>query len=179
MDRPNERPISFCLPFLVLARGTAFTGNLAGLSAPIGEFLAAVVVGESDFRHQVEDDIRPFRDVLLGLFLVTVGKEVDPSFATTPPTAVLAWMIACLPGKALVVILVGAIMRWPPPVGVRADLILVHGGEAGLLLVTQAMRMGTIEQNVGQPVPSAVVAIMSSDNKSPRTVVPSGNPMAS
>jgi CPA2 family monovalent cation:H+ antiporter-2 len=150
----------FLLTVLVLALGTAFAGNLVGLSAPIGAFLAGMVVGESDFRHQVEDDIRPFRDVLLGLFFVTVGMEVDPSIVTTAPTAALTWMIACLPGKALVVILVGAIMRWPPPVRARAALILAHGGEAGLLLVTQAMRVGAIEPNVGQPVLLALAATM-------------------
>ena len=150
----------FLLTVLVLALGTAFAGHLAGLSAPIGAFLAGMVVGESDFRHQVEDDIRPFRDVLLGLFFVTVGMEVDPSIVATAPMAVLAWTIACLPGKALVVILVGAIMRWPTPVGVRAALILAHGGEAGLLLLTQAMRVGAIEPNVGRPVLFALAATM-------------------
>jgi CPA2 family monovalent cation:H+ antiporter-2 len=126
----------FLLTVLSLALGTAFAGRLAGLSAPIGAFLAGMVVGESDFRHQVEDDIRPFRDVLLGLFFVTTGMEVDPSTITAAPVAVLAWIIACLPGKALVVLLVGAIMRWPAPVSTRAALILAHGGEDGLLLLT-------------------------------------------
>src|SRR5260370_28003623 len=87
----------FLLTVLLLALGTAFAGRLAGLSAPIGAFLAGMVVGESDFRHQVEDDIRPFRDVLLGLFFVTTGMEVDPSTITAAPTGVLAWIIACLP----------------------------------------------------------------------------------
>src|SRR3981081_1728698 len=150
----------FLLTVLLLALGTAFAGHLAGLSVPIGAFLAGMVVGESDFRHQVEDDIRPFRDVLLGLFFVTVGMEVDLSPVATAPVAVLAWMIACLLGKALVVILVGAIMRWPPPVRARAALILAHGGEAGLLLGTQTMRVGAIEPNVGQPVLLALAATM-------------------
>jgi len=150
----------FLLAVLLLALGTAFVGHLAGLSVPIGAFLAGMVVGESDFRHQVEDDIRPFRDVLLGLFFVTTGMEVDPSAVTAAPMAVLAWMIACLPGKALVVLLVGAIMRWPAPVGARAALILAHGGEDGLLLLTQAMRVGAIEPNVGQPALLALAATM-------------------
>jgi CPA2 family monovalent cation:H+ antiporter-2 len=150
----------FLLTVLLLALGTAFAGHLAGLSAPIGAFLAGMVVGESDFRHQVEDDIRPFRDVLLGLFFVTTGMEVNPSIVVTAPMAVLAWMIACVPGKALVVLLVGAIMRWPAPVGARAALILAHGGEAGLLLLTQGMRVGAIETNVGQPALLALVSTM-------------------
>src|SRR3977135_560735 len=150
----------FLLTGLSLALGTAFAGHLAGLPVPIGAFLAGMVVGESDFRHQVEDDIRPFRDVLLGLFFVTVGMEVDPSIVAVAPMAVLSWMIACLPGKALVVILVGAIMRWSVPVGARVALILAHGGEEGLLLLTQAMRVGSIEPDVGQPALLALVATM-------------------
>src|SRR5712672_412682 len=150
----------FLLTVLLFALGTAFAGHLAGLSAPIGAFLAGMVVGESDFRHQVEDDIRPFRDVLLGLFFVTTGMEVDPSTITAAPMAVLAWIIACLPGKALVVLLVGAIMRWPAPVSTRAALILAHGGEDGLLLLTLAMKVGAIEPNVGQPALFALAATM-------------------
>jgi CPA2 family monovalent cation:H+ antiporter-2 len=150
----------FLLAVLLLALGTAFVGHLAGLSTPIGAFLAGMVVGESDFRHQVEDDIRPFRDVLLGLFFVTTGMEVDPSTVTAAPLAVLAWMIACLPVKALVMLLVGATMHWPAPVGARAALILAHGGEDGLLLLTQAMRVGAIEPNVGQPALLALAATM-------------------
>jgi CPA2 family monovalent cation:H+ antiporter-2 len=150
----------FLLTVLLLALGTAFAGHLAGLAVPIGAFLAGMVVGESDFRHQVEDDIRPFRDFLLGLFFVTVGTEADPSIVAVAPFAVLAWIIACLPGKALVVILVGALMRWPAPVAARVALILAHGGEEGLLLLTQAMRVGVIEPDIGQPALLAVVATM-------------------
>src|SRR6266403_2752458 len=150
----------FLLAVLLLALGTAFVGHLAGLSVPIGAFLAGMVVGESDFRHQVEDDIRPFRDVLLGLFFVTVGMEVNPSTVAVAPMAVFAWIIAFLPGKALVVLLVGAIMRWSAPVGARSALILAHGGVDGFLLLTQAMRVGAIEPNVGQPALLALAATM-------------------
>lgn len=150
----------FLLTALLLALGTAFVGRLAGLSAPIGAFLAGMVVGESDFRHHVEDDIRPFRDVLLGLFFVTVGMEVNPSTIVVAPMTVLAWIAVCLPGKALVVILVGAIMRWPAPVGARVALILAHGGEDGLLLLTQAMRVNAVDPSVGQPALFALAATM-------------------
>jgi monovalent cation:H+ antiporter-2, CPA2 family len=150
----------FLLTVLLLALGTAFVGHVAGLSGPIGAFLAGMVVGESDFRHQVEDDIRPFRDILLGLFFVTVGMEVDPSTVVVAPMTVLAWIAVCLPGKVFVVILVGAIMRWPAPVAVRAALILAHGGEAGLLLLTQAMRVNALEASVGQPALLALAVTM-------------------
>src|SRR3979490_3297790 len=116
-----------------------------------------MVVGESDFRHQVEDDIRPFRDVLLGLFFITVGMEVNPSIIAIAPVAVLAWMVACLPGKALVVAFVCMIMRGPGPVTARVALILAHGGEEGLLLLTLAMKLGAVDMDLGQPALFALV----------------------
>jgi CPA2 family monovalent cation:H+ antiporter-2 len=153
-------PDLFFLTVLLLALGTALAGHLAGLAVPIGAFLVGMVVGESDFRHQVEDDIRPFRDVLLGLFFITVGMEVNPSIIAIAPVAVLAWMVACLPGKALVVALVGMIMRWPAPVTARVALILAHGGEEGLLLLTLAMKIGAVDMDLGQPALFALVASM-------------------
>jgi CPA2 family monovalent cation:H+ antiporter-2 len=150
----------FLLAALLLALGTAFAGHVVGLAVPIGAFLAGMVVGESDFHHQIEDDIRPFRDVLLGLFFVTVGMEVNPSIAAAAPMAALAWMIVYLFGKALIVLLMGVAMRWPAPVAVRSSVILAHGGEDGLLLLTQAMKVGAVEPDLGQPVLLALVASM-------------------
>lgn len=126
----------FLLAVLLLALGTALAAHLVGLSPPIGAFLAGMVVGESDFRHQVEDDIRPFRDVLLGLFFVTVGMEVDPSIIAVFPGMVLGWIAVFVPGKALATAVVAAIMRWPMQSGIRVAAILAHGGEFGLLLLT-------------------------------------------
>src|ERR1700704_2427098 len=141
----------FLLTVLLLALGTAFAGRLAGLSAPIGAFLAGMVVGESDFRHQVEDDIRAFRDVLLGLFFVTVGMEVTPSIILFAPLSVLGWLLVFMPVKALLAFLIGWFMRWPTLAGSRVAVILAHGGEFGLLLLTQATHVGAMEPGGGQP----------------------------
>jgi CPA2 family monovalent cation:H+ antiporter-2 len=108
----------------------------------------------------VEDDIRPFRDVLLGLFFLTVGMEVDPSMIAVAPLAVFAWIIAFLPGKALITMLAGAIVRWPATVVARIAAILSHGGEDGLLLLSLAVKAGAVEPQIGQPVLLALVATM-------------------
>jgi monovalent cation:H+ antiporter-2, CPA2 family len=163
----------FLLSVLLLTLGTAFAAHLAGIAAPIGAFLAGMVIGESDFRHQVEDDIRPFRDVLLGLFFVTVGMEVNPSIVAIAPWAVLAWMVAFLPGKALVMAIITKIMRWPTQAGVRVAVILAHGGEFGLLLLTQAMGVGIIDTHVGQP---ALLALATTMGLAPVLIQPSLEP---
>jgi CPA2 family monovalent cation:H+ antiporter-2 len=150
----------FLLAVLLLALGTAFAGHLVKLAPPIGAFMAGIVVRESDFRHQVEDDIRPFRDILLGLFFFTVGMDVDPSIVAVAPLAVALWILALLPGKAFVTLLSGTIARWPPSVSIGVAIILAHGGEDGLLLLTQGMKVGAIEPQVGKPALLALAAAM-------------------
>jgi monovalent cation:H+ antiporter-2, CPA2 family len=81
----------FLLSVLLLALGTAFMSQMVGLAAPVGAFLAGLVVGESDFRHQIADDVRPFRDVLVGLFFVTIGMTIDPTAATAAPMTLLGF----------------------------------------------------------------------------------------
>lgn len=150
----------FLLCVLLLALGTAFAAHLAGLAPPIGAFLAGMVVAESDFRHSVEDDIRPFRDVLLGLFFVTIGMGVNPAVITLAPFAVLGWMIAFLAGKAVLMVLVAAIMRWPAQVAVRVAVVLAHGGEFGLLLLSQSIGAGLVTPEIGQPALLALAVTM-------------------
>jgi Sodium/hydrogen exchanger family len=117
-----KSPELFLLCSLVLALGTAFVAHAGGLSPPIGAFLAGMVVGESDFRHQIEDDIRPFRDVLVGLFFVTIGMQVDLAIIAAAPWSVLGWLIMFVLGKALLVAVVGKALRWPTFVALRVGI---------------------------------------------------------
>lgn len=150
----------FLLCSLALAVGTAFAAHSGGLSPPIGAFLAGMVVGESDFRHQIEDDIRPFRDVLVGLFFVTIGMQVDLAVIGAAPLSLLGWMVGFLLGKAALVALVAMVLRWPAHLGLRVGIVLAHGGEFGLLLLTQAMAAGAIEPDPGQAILLALVVTM-------------------
>jgi monovalent cation:H+ antiporter-2, CPA2 family len=150
----------FLLCSLILALGTAAAAHAAGLSLPIGAFLAGMVVGESDFRHQIEDDIRPFRDVLVGLFFVTVGMQIDLGVIAAAPHSMLEWLVVFLAGKAVLVGLVGSVLRWPAHVTLRTSVILAHGGEFGLLLLTQAIAAGLIEREAGYPMLVALAATM-------------------
>ncbi|MEA2800691.1 MAG: monovalent cation:H+ antiporter-2, family, partial [Rhodospirillaceae bacterium] len=81
----------FLLTALLVALGAAYFADLAGLALPIGAFIAGMVIGGSDFRHRVEDDLRPFRDILVGLFFVTVGMAIDLRLIVVSPGTILAW----------------------------------------------------------------------------------------
>jgi CPA2 family monovalent cation:H+ antiporter-2 len=76
------------------------------------------------------------------------------------PWAVVVWVVAFLPGKVLATLVVAAIMRWPAQAGIRIAVVLAHGGEFGLLLLTQAMGGGIIEPRLGQPVLVGLVLTM-------------------
>jgi CPA2 family monovalent cation:H+ antiporter-2 len=150
----------FLLSVLLIAFGAAYAANLAGVSAPIGAFLAGVVIGESDFRHQVQDDIRPFRDVLLGLFFMTTGMQVDPSVLASQPAVVLAWIVVFTFGKAAILLVVAAILKWPREIALRVALVMAHGGEFGLLLLSQGMATGLISAETGKPALLALIVTM-------------------
>jgi len=150
----------FLLSVLLIAIGTAAAARLASLSAPIGAFLAGMAIGESDFRHQVEAELRSLRDVLLGLFFMTIGMQVNPSVLIEQPLAVLGWLLLFTLGKAAVIMLVGSMMGWPREISLRVAMVLAHGGEFGLLLLGTATLSGLIDEHIGQPALLALIITM-------------------
>lgn len=150
----------FLLAALLAALGAAYLVHLAGLALPVGAFIAGMVIGESDFRHRVEDDIRPFRDVLVGLFFITIGMSLDPSLILEHPGVILAWTAVFLVGKPVVVLAVCTLLGRPFATSLRMAVILGHGGEFGLLLLTLAMAAGLMPVAIGQPVLIALALTM-------------------
>jgi monovalent cation:H+ antiporter-2, CPA2 family len=150
----------FLLWVLMTALGTAYAVHLAGLAPPIGAFVAGMVIGESEFRHRVEEDIRPFRDVLVGLFFITVGMGIDLSAVTSFPGAILLWVLVFLPAKALLTFVTGLIAGAHREASARTAVILAHGGEFGLLLMALALQSGLVSPDLGQPVLIALALTM-------------------
>jgi CPA2 family monovalent cation:H+ antiporter-2 len=150
----------FLLTALLAALGAAFIAHLAGLALPIGAFIAGMAISGSDFRHRVEDDMRPFRDILVGLFFITVGMGIDlPQFIVSPGK-ILAWCLVILLGKTLVVLVVGLMLQRAPAVALRVAVNLAHGGEFGLLLVTLSISTGLLPSDIGQPLLIALALTM-------------------
>lgn len=156
----SQSPELFLLAVLLLALGAAWVAGLAGLAAPLGAFMAGVIVGESDFRHHIEDDVRPFRDVLLGLFFVTVGMGMDLRAAGEAPLAVAGWLLVFLLFKPAVVLLIGRLRRWSRADGLRTALSIANGGEFGLLLVTQGLAVRLLPAPIAGPLLIALVVSM-------------------
>ena len=150
----------FLLWVLITALGTAYVVHLAGLAPAIGAFIAGLVIGESEFRHRVEEDIRPFRDVLVGVFFISVGMSIDLSIMGSSPGTIILWVLVFFLVKAALVFVTGLIVGAQRPASARTAVILAHGGEFGLLLVTLALQSGLVSPDLGQPVLIALALTM-------------------
>ncbi len=148
----------FLLTVLSMALGMGYLAHWFGLSLPIGAFLAGMVIGESDFRHQVEDDLRPFRDVLLGLFFFTIGSQIDPAVLVKQPGLTLLALLLFLFLKAAVIFAIARTGTWDRLTSLRSALVLAQGSEFGLLILSLAMQQeGLLPQSLAQPFLVALV----------------------
>jgi len=150
----------FVLATLLLILAAAAAADFAGLSLAIGAFLAGMVVGETPFKNYVEEEIRPFRDVLLGLFFVTIGMQLDlPVIVASWETVTLLLMAIAL-GKPLLILALTPLGNTHPGVVFRTGISLGHVGEFGLLITSFALGHGLIGVSPGQPVLAAMVVSM-------------------
>lgn len=140
------------LTALLIALGAAFVAERSGLSPAIGAFLAGMLISESDARHVVEKEIRPFRDLLVGIFFVSVGTQIEPLRIAEAPLQVLGWLLLIVGLKAVVVAIIVRLSGEAPAVALRAGTILAHGGEFGLLLVSLGMQQGILAPGIAQPL---------------------------
>ncbi len=145
----------FLLTSLLLVTGAGFAAWAAGLSLALGAFLAGMVVGESDYRHLLEDEVRPFRDLLLGFFFVTIGMQIELRQLIESPLNSLLLTLLFIAFKGGLVFVIARLGGLPRSAALRSGLVLAHGGEFSLLLVTQALQEGVL------PVPMAQALLLS------------------
>jgi CPA2 family monovalent cation:H+ antiporter-2 len=130
------------------------------LSLALGAFLAGMLVSETEYRYQVEDDIKPFRDVLLGLFFVTIGMRLDLMQVMLNWGDVLLLVAAIVAGKAVLVAGLGMAFGSARPTAVRTALGLAQAGEFGFVLLAQASDLSLLGAEITQPVLAAMVLSM-------------------
>jgi CPA2 family monovalent cation:H+ antiporter-2 len=150
----------FTLTVLLLTLLAAWFTHHAGLSLALGAFLAGLMIGETEYRHQVENDILPFRDVLLGLFFITVGMNLDLHVLREQWYWALLAMSAMLAIKIAIVFLVARLFRFETGVALRTGLVLAAGGEFGFALLVQAQQYKVLAAESVQLVLAAIVLSM-------------------
>ncbi|MCV2419370.1 cation:proton antiporter [Paucibacter sp. DJ2R-2] len=146
----------FMLNLLLVTLGLAWLTEHAGLSLALGAFVAGMLIAETEYKHQVETDIRPFHDVLLGLFFITIGMKLDWSTLAQQWPLVIA--LSVLPVLAKFVLIAGLARLFQAPAGValRTGLYLAQAGEFGFVLLT----LGAQHQLIAPQWVSAVLASM-------------------
>lgn len=150
----------FTLTALLLTLAAAWVTHFAGLSLALGAFLAGMMLGETEFRHQVEADIRPFRDVLLGLFFITIGMLLEVHVLPGILHWVLLLAFALMAFKLVAVTALGVLMGIEKGVAVRAGLVLAQGGEFGFALLSLALSAGLLETGAAQIILAALILSM-------------------
>jgi CPA2 family monovalent cation:H+ antiporter-2 len=150
-------PEIFALNVILITLFLAYITELAGLSLALGAFVAGMLISETEYKLTVEEDIKPFRDVLMGLFFVTIGMQLDMPILLQNWWAVFLVLAGLLLVKALVVWGAARRMGASPGNAVRDALWLCAGGEFGFVLLDVA---GNIPAHVEQILLSALVLSM-------------------
>lgn len=128
----------FTLNVLFITLGLAYLTESAGLSLALGAFVAGMLISETEYRYQVEEDIKPFRDVLLGLFFVTIGMKLDLGSLIENMGWILLSLTLLIIFKALLIILLARVLEGDLGVALRSGIGLAQAGEFGFVLLTQA-----------------------------------------
>jgi monovalent cation:H+ antiporter-2, CPA2 family len=156
----QKSPELFVLNVLLITLGLAYVTEISGLSLALGAFVAGMLISETEYRYQVEDDIRPFRDVLLGLFFVTVGMKLDVQIVL----ANAMWVAAALAGLIVFkVLLISGLCRLfgsDTGAAIRTGLDLAQGGEFGFVLLSLAVPLNQVPATTLQVVLAAMVLSM-------------------
>ncbi|MEW6676485.1 MAG: cation:proton antiporter [Pseudomonadota bacterium] len=150
----------FMLNVLLVTLGLAYITDQAGLSLALGAFLAGVLIAETEYRYQVESDIRPFRDVLMGLFFVSVGLMLDLQVVASHWGQVLGVLLLLILGKGVVIALLAGLFTQSWPVVARVGLGLAQAGEFGFVLLSLASGKGLVTGELHQTILAAMVLSM-------------------
>jgi monovalent cation:H+ antiporter-2, CPA2 family len=134
---------------LFLALGVSWLTGLAGLSMALGAFLAGLLISETEYRHQVEGDIEPFRGLLLALFFMTIGMEIDVRLLARNAPMVVGGVLVLIAVKSVVVAGLARAFGQKPGTAVFLGLSLAQAGEFAFVLVTLAMAGGALPAPLG------------------------------
>lgn len=150
----------FVLNVLLVILAMAFLTSLAGLSLALGAFLAGMLISETQYRYQVEDEIKPFRDVLLGLFFVTVGMMLDLRLVLNQAWLVVLLLVLLVGFKFALIGFLARAFGATSGAALRAALALAQGGEFGFVLLAQAGAVGVVPDATRQPLLAAMILSM-------------------
>ena len=140
----------FTAAALLLVAGAALIMQIIGLSPSLGAFLAGVLLADSEFRHELEADIEPFKGLLLGLFFIAVGMGTNLALIRDEPLTILGLAIGLMAAKFALMYGVSGIGRAPADTAQRLALAVSQGGEFAFVLFAAAAALGIVDPRTSQ-----------------------------
>ncbi|CAN6329931.1 unnamed protein product [Urochloa humidicola] len=156
-SRSSEAFVALCL---LTVAGTSLITQHLGFSDTLGAFLAGAILAETNFRTQIEADIRPFRGLLLGLFFVTTGTSIDMQLLIREWPNVLSLLGGLIAIKTLIITAIGPRVGLTLQESVRIGLLLSQGGEFGFVVFSLANRLGVLPLELNKLLIIVVVLSM-------------------
>ena len=150
----------FMLNLLLITLGLAYITELAGLSLALGAFVAGMLIAETEYRHQIEEDIKPFRDVLLGLFFVTIGMLLDLRVVAAHFWIILGLLVGPVVFKFILIAGLTKAFGSPSGTALRTGLYLAQAGEFGFVLLNQVGVLKLLDSESLQIVLAAMLLSM-------------------
>lgn len=150
----------FMLNLLLITLGAAWITERAGLSLALGAFVAGMLISETEYRLQVEEDIKSFRDVLLGLFFVTIGMLLNVGLVVQYWWILLIMLVIPIAFKCGLVIVLAKIFGNSTGVAMRTGLALAQAGEFGFVLINQMSDLNMMNPLLTQLILAAMVLSM-------------------
>ena len=150
----------FTMTALLVVLASAWISYIAGLSLALGAFLAGMMLAETEYRHQIDAVIRPFRDILLGLFFISVGMLLDVRLVVQEFPLVSGLLVGLLVLKAALATLAARLFVDSTFKALRAGIVIAIGGEFGIALLTLVIESGAISGRLAEPLLVAVVLSM-------------------
>ena len=159
VDRRDSEEL-FMLNILLVTLGLAWVTEHAGLSMAMGAFMAGMLIAETEYKHRVEEDIRPFHDVLLGLFFITLGMKLDWHVLYKQWPLVLVLSLVPVLVKAVLIGVLAYTGGARNGVAARTGIYLAQAGEFGFVLLTLGLDQHLIDPRWSNPVLAAMVLSM-------------------
>ena len=156
----QRSPELFVLNVLLVTLGLGGLTAALGLSLALGAFLAGMLIAETEYRYQVEEDIKPFRDVLLGLFFVTVGMALDLKVVTSNLGLVALLLIVPVIAKFALIVALAKAFGSTLSTSLRTGFYLAQAGELALVMLALANQRSLIPAELVQPVLAAMILSM-------------------
>lgn len=150
----------FTAATLLVVVGSALAMEQAGLSMGMGAFIAGVLLANSEYRHELEVNLEPFKGLLLGLFFIAVGMSLDLNVIVSQPLTVLSLVLGLMCIKALIIYFFSRLFKFPKESARNIAFTLPQGGEFAFVLFAAAISAGVLSSSIGSILNAAVTLSM-------------------